>query len=540
LSRPQTYFRGRWRRGFLEYEMRMIPRLSSSATLAVALTAALATGLSACKKEGAASTNPGDSEDGEGGQPAAASQSSAKAATLVSLANDELGRGRFNAARTRAEEALKSNPSNVDAHAVLGLARLRGGDYQGALEALKAGAALDATNFGVSYALTRTLQMSGRHDEALEAVEKLIAAESNGWVEGPCDASSQCETGVCDPTTNTCKPQGQISPRALKFHTLVLRGETEKALKVADEIFVGIGGNEAEVAVVRRLAGFMRPFAGKGPLLQVEGDMGEASYKFSQDTVSRLVDISVAGKRAIARLDEGVEEVRISPEFGAKLGLASLGKGKIVDGGEDLDIVLIPEIKIGELAIKNVPALVQDSGLMDGEIQIGGQVLHKLGSYTLDPIAGKMSAYAQPLSAAPEGTHPADLLMVNMLSVRIPAIRVSLDDSSNSFWVYMGGGPGSMISLSKREYLRAGHRPEDLAPLDDVEQGMKMVLIKKLAIGEHVIEGVGGVALCNNPPDGTLPALSSAGLGIEGYLNAPALGNLVVSYDLAHGKVYLK
>ena len=67
----------------------------------------------------------------------AEAQAKAKAETLVSLANQDLAKGRWASARDRAQRALEANRNDADAYAVLGAAGWRAGDYVGSTKAFK-------------------------------------------------------------------------------------------------------------------------------------------------------------------------------------------------------------------------------------------------------------------------------------------------------------------------------------------------------------------------------------------------------------------
>ena len=183
----------------------------------VAAAAMLAT-VPACDKKGGAGTknpNKGKSQE-QVDKERKEIMEKAKLQGLVDLANEELGRGRFMSAMRRAEEALAENPNNADAHAIIGAAKWRAGDFEGSTEAFEKALEIDAKNFGAVQGLGRNLQASGDHTRALELQDGLIATESEGFTEKPCAEDGTCDEGVCN-AEKICKAPMQVGPRLIKL-----------------------------------------------------------------------------------------------------------------------------------------------------------------------------------------------------------------------------------------------------------------------------------------------------------------------------------
>ena len=516
--------------------MRRTILLTSRALLALTVLV----GASACEKSGSVSTNPGDesAETNPAAGGGASAQSATKAATLVDLANTELGHGRYQSARKRAEEALASNPKNVQAHAILGQAKMREGDYDAALEAFKNGSEIDPADFSNAIAYARALQMRGSHEEAIAVLDAQIASESKGWVEKECDASSQCtDGGICDQATNMCQPTPQISPRYQKLLSYYAQLDVDKGLRVADEIFVGVGGTEIDLAFARVYAGFMRPLAGKGPFFQIEGESGESSLYLDVNTTERFIELSIDGKPARGMVVEFNEECRISPEFAEKLGAKEVGKSKLYGEEVDRNIYIIPSVKIGGLVVKNVPAIVAEG--FGTDIQLGRQFLYSLGSYTYDFGADKFRVAATS-TGAPEGAGEAPLLFVDGYIARFPVTKMSVDAGQSDFWAYLPGYHLSGVSVSALEYYRAGHRQEDVLPPDDAERQLKAVIMDSVRVGGLEIKGISGAVLAGNPADPLLQTIANAGFGAQGMINGPLLKRWTITFDLKRGRIYLQ
>ena len=125
----------------------MLRSLLRPTTLAIAASLMLAAPACGKKKDDSSNLPDGKTKEQFEAERAEAAKQ-AKALGLLDLANQELNAGRFVSARKRAEEALETNPKNADAHAILGAAAWRGGDYAASTEAYKKALELDPANFG--------------------------------------------------------------------------------------------------------------------------------------------------------------------------------------------------------------------------------------------------------------------------------------------------------------------------------------------------------------------------------------------------------
>ena len=129
--------------------------------VALALTVAL---VPACK--GKKTKNPNEPQDRVEEKFVEEAVSKAKSSKLIEFANADLQKGRYVSATKRAEEALAENPENADAHAVLGAARWRAGDFAGSTAAYEKALEHDPKNFGASLGLALNMHAVSNHKRA--------------------------------------------------------------------------------------------------------------------------------------------------------------------------------------------------------------------------------------------------------------------------------------------------------------------------------------------------------------------------------------
>ncbi|TPV92963.1 MAG: hypothetical protein B7733_23095 [Myxococcales bacterium FL481] len=477
-------------------------------TLATSLALLLTT--AACGKD-KASTTPEEGGAGAGGQEAAANK--AESAGLIEVANGDLGRGRFVSARKRAEEALAADPNNADAYAVLGAAQWRAGRFAASTEAYRKAIELDANNFGANQGLGRNLQAAGKHSEAIELQDKLIATEKG-------------------------EDDRQATPRMIKLWSQYALLQVDDGVKTADEIFTGVGGSEDQLNVVKAYAAFLRPLQGKGPFIEIEGAAGQSDLAVAQFKSSSA---RIGGKSSRVLWMEAFDEARIDAALAADLNLEEVGKVALV-GGEESPIVIVPEISLGEITIKNVPAVVQDFETLYADdngsagMVLGRQVLQRFGAVSFDFRSGQVGLSVD--AGTPTGAE-SQLLFIDLYALKVPSIEISIDGREHGFWVWLGSPGFSAATITSKDYLKSDHRPDDIYPPDD-EAGQKMVLLDEVSVGSDVkAKGLGGVVLTASPPDAMLATIAGSGFELGGYLNYPLVKRWKVTYALGQGKVFI-
>lgn len=477
---------------------------------------ALVLSLSACagKKKGDPSTPGGDG----GGEPNTQEQiKEAKVATLIDLANEDLQAGKHRKARERAEEALATDSSNADAYAVLGAADWRAGDFENSTKNYKEALEIDPKNFGAALGLARSHQTMGDHQKALELADSLLAIDAK-----------------------------QVDPMMYKFWSQYALTDMDAASKTADEMFKYIGKDNPLQPILVAQATYARALEGKGPLLQIEGTSGSSDAQIDPNGGFKHAGAVVGGEFTRAIFYEVREEARINKDFVAQLGLKPIGKVTPAGTADELDIVIIPEVKLGNLVLKNVPALAEDLSIYSaiGEVPglvLGRQVMQKLGTITFDFPTGSSTFSPAAPAEKPSGAFEAPLLLIDMRLLLIPVTKTALGESEYSFYTWFGGSfLKASTAITRRAFLKSGNLPRELEELDDEANGLKMVYVKKLRVGEFELPGVGALVLVNTPPSPELGQLvTGTGFEISGYVNPTVLKNLKVTYSVPTGKIYM-
>ena len=477
-----------------------------------------------CTSFGCAGGSKATNKPGEGGlsveEQTAQRKKAARAQSLVSLANEDLGVGRYVSARRRAEEALEANPNNADAYAILGAARWREGDFAGSNQAFRKAVEIDGENFGALVGLGRNLQAEGKHEEAIALQDRLLK-----------------------------KDKDQVDPLLTKLRSLYALVRADEASPVVDQVQKLLAGDDPKLLIVQAYAGFIKAIAGKGPFLEIAGDTGKSDLQLDLDSGLKHSLSVIGGSPSRVLLLEIREESVVDPGLVKKLKLESVGKVKPVGQEEEQDVVIVPELKFGDMTVKNVPALVQplaDFAPVVGETPgmiLGRQFMQRFGAVTLDYPARTLglSKAAPATPAEGEGT-TAELpfLLVDMFVLQAPAVPLRIDGSDHDFFVYLGGIYKSGASISRKAYLKSGHLPREIDPPDDPEQGLTMVYLDKVVLGDVEVEGVGGLVFVNEIPDPNLgQILETTAFELGGYLNVTLLQNWKVTYAVPTGKLYV-
>ncbi len=497
---------------------RFIPTSRSlvAATLALGLVSLPACG----KKKDGESANPDEAASAEEVQAAIdKAKKEARVSQLVDLANQDLAKGRYVTAAERAETALAENPDNADAYAVLGAARWRAGDFAGSTEAYEKALEIDEKNYGAALGMGRNLQTAGKHVEAAELQDKLLADDPN-----------------------------QLDPRLAKLWSYYAICDADNAVKTAEDILAKMGKDDPLQPLVLAYAEFVRPLEGKGPLCTVEGDKGSSSLELNLAYGLKYSGGVIGGEFGQVMFLETREEAVIDAALAKTLKLKELAKYKPPGSEEAVAIVLVPEITFGKLTLKNVPATVQPLGayaeVTGGEtpgIILGRQAMQSMGTITFDfPGRSLEVAKAAPAGAA-DGEVELPLLMLSMHVQHAPVIPVSIDGSDHSFFAYLGFTFGSGLSVTKKHYLKSGHLPRQVEPPDDPAAGLKMVYVDSFSLGGQEMSGTSGLVLVNEPADATLDIfLRNTGFEVGGHINLNMLRTWRITYAFGDGKVYVK
>jgi tetratricopeptide (TPR) repeat protein len=523
----------------MENRMRRIARTS------LMLTALLAMGAS-CKKGGSVSPNQAAKQLSEADRTKAKEE--AKAQGLIELANDALKKGRYVTAREQAKQALEANPENADAYAVLGAAEWRAGNFVGSTEAYEKAVEKDGENFGALLGLARNRQAQGNHPDAITLADRVIASENKGWTPKACGEGNTCEEGWCDTRENQCKAPMQIDPRLTKLWAYLLTLDVDAARETIDEINLGVGGDKEQLGIVAGYRSYVAALEGKGPFIEIEGTSTTSDLQVDMSQGFKHVSATAGGEYARTVLFDLADESRIHADLAKTLKLKEVAKFKPVGMAEEQALVIIPEIKIGKgVTIKNVPAFVQDLTALESQIGevpgllLGRQALYKFGAISYDFPGNTVELSVEAPGSAPDGAADVPLLMLDLRVKQIPAVEISVDGSEHTFWAWLGGIYKSGVTVTSKDYLKSKHRPSEIDPPDDPNQGLKMVYVDTVKVGDVETAGAGGLVLTNTPPDaGLKEVVEGSAFSLGGYLNFALVRNWKVTFLFSQGRVWIE
>ncbi len=298
-----------------------------------------------------------------------------------------------------------------------------------------------------------TTRPSGDHKAAIELQDTILAADQN-----------------------------QIDPLLIKLWSYYAQLDAVNAVKTLDAVFKLIEPDNPLLPLLQSHAAFMRPLEGKGELAKVDGRQGHLRPADRSGPGAQAPGATVGGEYTRVLLLELREEARIHKALADQLKLKEIAKIKTFGSDTETSIVLIPEVKFGDLKITNIPAIVDDLSTFGlGEtpgLLLGRQVLSKIGAITFD----FPNASLELQSAAPTGA-PRRRDRVAAAPARPP--RVPRADCpgrprrlrGQQFYAWLGGSYGTALTVAKKNYLKSGHLPRELDPLDDPNAGLKMVYI---------------------------------------------------------------
>jgi tetratricopeptide (TPR) repeat protein len=482
---------------------------------ALALAIAVLAVVPSCK--GTPTAKPGEASTPVKKEPLEQEVSKARQKKLVELANDDLDVGRWVSAIGRAEEALRENPANAVAYAILGKAYWRGGDPVASTEAYREALALEADEFGAGNGLASNLRAEGNHAAALKLLDRLIAAHED-----------------------------QFAPHLEKLWSYYALADADHAVDEVDALFRLLPAKHRVLPVVQAYAGYVRTFAGKGKLCEVDGTVGTIDAGIDHTVAMKFGHGVVGGRATRIVFFENVEESVVDAGLVRRLHLDVLGEVIPVGRDEPVDLVLVPEVELGGLSLRRVPAMVRDLSVYApalGEtpgVLLGRQALQAFGALTFDFPARTLTLHEAPPGAAPPGTVELPLMLLEGRTFNAAIVPVRIDGSDHEFWAMLGGPYGSSVSPTRKAYLESGHRLFELDHPEDPQRGLKIVYIDDLELGGAHIGGLGGLVLVADPPDQTtMTFLSNAQFEIGGYINTRLMSSWSITYAINSGRAYI-
>lgn len=493
--------------------------MRTSALLSLVLGLSLSTAATGCRESGS-SVVPG-SADGEAaateGDDLSAAQQRAKEATLIDLANDSLGRGRYVSAAKLAQDALADNPENADAWAVMGASLWRAGDLGGSTEAFEKAIAVAPSHYGAGIGLARNLQAAGNHARAIEIMDRLIED---------------------DPS--------QLEPFLTKHWSYYAQLDVDHGLPNLDKIFSLMATDDPRLTLVQANAVVMRALSETGDLLQIKGERGTMDVTINHNYAIKYSGAVAGDSFTQVVFKENAVEAQVDPGLVEALGLKAVGSVKQMGTDTELELVVIPSLAFGDLSITNVPAVVTPLGAYAPEmgetpgVVLGRQAMAAFGSITFD-FPNATLTVTKDAAVAKDGAIEAPLHMLSLYVAYVPTIPVTFDGSDHTTYVYLGGFERSSVVVTRKAYLKSGHLPRSLENPEDPELGLKIVLMRDVAIGGEHLGGYGGLVLVNEPPDANLNAvLQESGFELGGYINTRLMGTWAMTYDLQRGKVMIQ
>ena len=153
---------------------------------------------------------------------------------------------------------------------------------------------IDKANFGALLGLARNYQAAGRHKEAIELADQAGANDAK-----------------------------QIDPMLTKLWSYYALADADNAVKTLDNIFQNIG-EDPLVPIVQALAAFIRPFEGKGELIQLEGAKGTSNAGLDVDGGLKYAGAVIGGEFQPVVFFELREEARIHADLAKSLKLKPL------------------------------------------------------------------------------------------------------------------------------------------------------------------------------------------------------------------------
>lgn len=443
----------------------------------------------------------------------------ARTATWVELANGDLARGRYRSAIRRAEAALAENAQSPDAHTVLGAAHWRAGDVEASTAAYETALAHEPLHFGATLGLGRNLQARGALERAAALQDPLLAQDPN-----------------------------QAEPLLLQLWSRYALADAKAGTRLVDRLFELLPADDPSLPRVQAIAAFLRPLASQGPLCIVTGTEGRMDAALNHDFGLKISSAVLGETFARIIVAENRDETLIDTALASELGLSPIAELVPLGGEAKQGLVVIPELRFGDLKLEKVPALVTDLSPYTaavGErpgIVLGRQALYAFGSVTFDFHARTFVIRREPLPPSPlSGEFDVPLLMLDLQVIHVPVVPVRIDGSTHDVHVYWGGVERSSLAVTRKAYLQSGHLPRQLEPLDDPTRGLKMVYLSEVSIARHPLGGAGGLVLTQDPPDPTLDlVLQATAFEVGGYLNTRMMTEWAVTYALPDGRLRLR
>jgi len=319
---------------------------------------------------------------------------------------------RFVDAIDQARQAVELTGGGAEALGALGLALFRKGDFAAAAERLRAGVAADPRCAACLWGLARVQAIQGDYVEAGSNFQKAAAIE----------------------------PENPIYLRALASY--VSDRDKQKELYRG---YLELPRREEEGVYENAKAWLkMLEFAGDRPLGRADIPAGGTEVELEVRGGVCYAPVVLDGKRKLRYLvDTGASGLTISSGTLKRLKLEVVAAYTITGiGGKgtvETRLALVPEVRVGEAVIRNVPAVVSDSlPLVDGLL---GPTLFGGAAVTIDQPGRKLRiGRVETPPVVADGKSPPPPIEIPFLSINgTPFIPVSVNGVAMNAMVDTGG-----------------------------------------------------------------------------------------------------
>jgi hypothetical protein len=201
------------------------------------------------------------------------------------------------------------------------------------------------------------------------------------------------------------------------------------------------------------------PLSAGTPIL-LDRDYEASSSAFRSHIVVRVV---INGRGLDFALDSGASGILIDKDVANELGLKRYGNsGQTLEGEADRSRVIVPEIHIGDLVMKNVAAFSVPFGMRTADTE---KVVGLLGFDFIASVGLKVDWDKREVTAFPLGTLPTPATAITIplrLDDLVPDVSVSVGDAVGEHFIL---DTGAAIAVVFPDFAKAH-------PADLIDQGM--------------------------------------------------------------------
>jgi hypothetical protein len=184
------------------------------------------------------------------------------------------------------------------------------------------------------------------------------------------------------------------------------------------------------------------PLSGGTPIL-LDRDYEASSSAFRSHIVVRVV---INGRGLDFALDSGASGILIDKDVASELGLKRYGNsGQMLEGEADRSRVIVPEMHIGDLVMKNVAAFSVPFGMRTADTE---KVVGLLGFDFIASVGLKVDWDKREVTAFPLGTLPTPATAITIplrLDDLVPDVSVSVGDAVGEHFILDTGAAIAVV-----------------------------------------------------------------------------------------------